>query len=120
SGNPVPGNVSDNLCLKAYYLLQKDFSLPPVSMYLHKVIPSGAGLGGGSANGAHTLRLLNQVFNLELSNEKLKQYALQFGSDCPFFIEDKPMLGSGRGEILTEISISLSGEFLVLVRPDVH
>lgn len=120
SGNSIPGNSSDNLCLKAYYLLQKDFNLPPVSIFLHKVIPSGAGLGGGSSDGAHTLRLLNQIFDLKLSDEKLKTYALQLGSDCPFFIEDKPMLGSGRGEVLTDISISLSGKFFVLVKPDIH
>lgn len=120
SGNPVPGSESDNLCLKAYRLLQKDFDLSPVSLYLHKVIPSGAGLGGGSSNGAHTLRLLNQVFDLRLDSEKLKHYALQLGSDCPFFIEDKPMLGSGRGEVLTDVSINLSGKFFVLVKPNVH
>lgn len=120
SGNPVPGNSSDNLCLKAYYLLEKDFKLPPVRIHLHKVIPAGAGLGGGSSDGAHTLHMLNQVFGLKISTEKLKEYALQLGSDCPFFIEDKPMLGSGKGEVLTEISINLSGKFFVLVKPNVH
>jgi 4-diphosphocytidyl-2-C-methyl-D-erythritol kinase len=120
SGNTIPGDASDNLCLKAHHILQKDFNLPPVSIHLHKVIPSGAGLGGGSSDGAHTLRLLNQIFALALSSEKLKAYALQLGSDCPFFIDDKPMLGSGRGEILADISIDLSGKFLVLIKPDVH
>lgn len=120
SGNAIPGDAADNLCLKAYRLLQKDFALPPVAIFLHKVIPSGAGLGGGSSDGAHTLRLLNHIFNLKLTAEKLKAYALQLGSDCPFFIEDKPMLGTGRGEILTEISVQLSGKFLVLVKPDIH
>lgn len=120
SGNAIPGDASDNLCLKAYRLLQKDFDLPPVKIFLHKVIPSGAGLGGGSSDGAHTLRLLNEVSRLGLSLEKLKAYALQLGSDCPFFIEDMPMLGSGRGEELTPISVDLSGKFIVLVKPDVH
>jgi 4-diphosphocytidyl-2-C-methyl-D-erythritol kinase len=120
SGNTIPGNASDNLCLKAYHLLQKDFNLPAVSVYLHKVIPTGAGLGGGSSDGAHTLRLLNQILDLKLSIDKLKAYALQLGSDCPFFIEDIPMLGSGRGEILIDASLNLSGNFLVLVKPDVH
>lgn len=120
SGNTIPGNSSDNLCLKAYRLLQKDLNLPPASIHLHKVIPSGAGLGGGSSDGAHTLRLLNQIFDLKLSSEKLKAYALQLGSDCPFFIDDKPMLGSGRGEVLADISIDLSGKFLVLIKPHVH
>jgi len=120
SGNAIPGDASDNLCLKAYRLLQKDFDLPPVKIFLHKVIPSGAGLGGGSSDGAHTLRLLNEVFGLRLSAEKLKEYALQLGSDCPFFIEDRPMLGSGRGEELKPVSVDLSGKFIVLVKPDVH
>jgi 4-diphosphocytidyl-2-C-methyl-D-erythritol kinase len=120
SGNAIPGNSSDNLCIKAYHLLRKDFNLTPVSIYLHKVIPSGAGLGGGSSDGAHALRLLNQLFDLNLNSEKLKQYALQLGSDCPFFIEDKPMFGSGRGEVLSDISIDLSGKFFVLIKPDVH
>jgi 4-diphosphocytidyl-2-C-methyl-D-erythritol kinase len=88
--------------------------------HLHKVIPTGAGLGGGSSDGAHTLRLLNQILDLKLSIDKLKAYALQLGSDCPFFIEDIPMLGSGRGEILIDASLNLSGNFLVLVKPDVH
>ncbi len=120
SGNAIPGDASDNLCLKAYRLLQKDYGLPAVKIFLHKVIPSGAGLGGGSSDGAHTLRLLNEVFGLGLSAEKLKEYALQLGSDCPFFIEDRPMLGSGRGEELKPVSVDLSGKFIVLVKPDVH
>lgn len=120
SGNAIPGDASDNLCLKAYRSLQQDYDLPPVKIFLHKVVPSGAGLGGGSSDGAHALRLLNEVFSLGLSIEKLKAYALQLGSDCPFFIEDKPMLGSGRGEELTPVSVDLSGKFIVLVKPDVH
>lgn len=120
SGNSVPGEVKDNLCIKAYELLKQDFDLAPIAIHLHKVIPMGAGLGGGSSDGAHTLRLLNQVFDLTLSNEKLRGYALQLGSDCPFFLEDKALLGSGRGEVLTDISIDLSGKFIVLIRPDVH
>lgn len=120
SGNAIPGDAADNLCLKAYKLLQKDFDLKPVAIFLHKVIPSGAGLGGGSSDGAHTLRLLNNLFKLNLTTEKLKSYALQLGSDCPFFIEDKPMLGTGRGEVLTEIDVNLHGKFLVLVKPDIH
>lgn len=120
SGNAIPGSAEDNLCLKAYRLLQKDFNLKPVEIFLHKVIPSGAGLGGGSSDGAHTLRLLNNVFKLNLPTEQLKAYALQLGSDCPFFIEDKPMLGTGRGEVLTEVAVNLHGKFLVLIKPDIH
>jgi 4-diphosphocytidyl-2-C-methyl-D-erythritol kinase len=120
SGNSIPGDEASNLCIKAYELLRRDFNLSPVAIYLHKIIPTGAGLGGGSSDGAHTLRLLNQVFDLKLTRAMLKAYALQLGSDCPFFIEDKPMLGSGRGEVLTDISVDLSGKFFVLIKPDVH
>lgn len=120
SGNSIPGDPANNLCIKAYELLRWDFNLSPVAIHLHKIIPTGAGLGGGSSDGVYLLRLLNQVFDLKLSNEKLKDYALKLGSDCPFFIEDRPMLGSGKGEILTDVSLNLPGNFLVLVKPDVH
>lgn len=120
SGNNIPGNPDDNLCLKAYRILAKDFKLSPVSIHLHKVIPSGAGLGGGSSDGAYTLRLLNEIFSLGLSLEKLMAYAATLGSDCAFFIQDHPMIGSGRGEILHEASVSLTGKFLILVKPEVH
>lgn len=120
SGNSIPGDAANNLCIKAYELLRRDFNITPVAIHLHKVIPTGAGLGGGSSDGAHTLRILNQLFKLSLSVDQLKVYALHLGSDCPFFIDDKPMLGSGRGEVLTPIQINLSGKFIVLVKPDVH
>jgi 4-diphosphocytidyl-2-C-methyl-D-erythritol kinase len=120
SGNRIPGNENDNLCLKAYRLLEADFKIPPVHIHLHKVIPTGAGLGGGSSDGAFTLRILNQIYNLKLSPESLKKYASMLGSDCAFFIEDKPMYAAGRGEILSESSVSLTGKFLVIVKPDVH
>ena len=95
--------AEDNLCLKAYKLLKKDFDIPPVEIYLHKNIPVGAGLGGGSSDAAHTILALNTLFNLNLTKEKMAQYASILGSDCPFFIYNSPMLGQGRGEILTEI-----------------
>jgi 4-diphosphocytidyl-2-C-methyl-D-erythritol kinase len=120
SGLTIPGESSTNLCLKAYNLLKAEHNLDPVEIHLHKVIPTGAGLGGGSADAAHTLRLLNQLFKLELSNTELQHYAQQLGSDCAFFIEDKPMLGLGRGEILAPVQLTLKGKFLVLVKPDVH
>lgn len=120
SGIAIPGNASDNLCLKAYQLLKGDFNLSPVKIHLHKILPTGAGLGGGSSDAAHTLRLLNQIFDLKLSVEELRSYAARLGSDCPFFIEDKPMLGTGRGEILNGISVNLSGKFIVLVNPQLH
>ncbi len=120
SGISIPGKEEDNLCLKAYYLLKKDFDLQPVSIHLHKIIPTGAGLGGGSSDAAHSLKLLNTIFNLQLSIDTLKNYASRLGSDCGFFIESKPMLGEGRGELLSSIAIDLRGYYLVLAKPDVH
>ena len=91
SGLEIQGNPLDNLCVKAYQLLKKDYpALPPVKMHLHKVIPTGAGLGGGSADAAFSLQLLNDYFKLELSTDQLLHYALSLGSDCPFFILNKP------------------------------
>lgn len=120
SGISIPGREEDNLCVKAYQLLERDFDLMPIKLHLHKVIPTGAGLGGGSSDAAFTLRVLNSIFNLGLSDVDLRKYASTLGSDCSFFINDKPMLGSGRGEILSETSISLKGKFLILIKPDIH
>jgi 4-diphosphocytidyl-2-C-methyl-D-erythritol kinase len=120
TGIDIPGDINTNLCLKAYHLLQRDYNIPSVKIHLHKIIPTGAGLGGGSSDAAHTLRLLNTIFELQLSTQKLFAYAAQLGSDCAFFIQDKPMIGTGRGEVLTESSVDLRGKFLILVKPDVH
>ncbi len=95
------GDTEKELCVKAYRLLQKEFDLPPVGIYLCKNIPVGAGMGGGSSDAAWTLRGLNELFRLGLSDERLAEYAARLGSDCPFFIYSRPMYGSGRGEILT-------------------
>lgn len=120
SGEAIPGNPNDNLCLRAYHLLQKDFMLSPVRIHLHKIIPTGAGLGGGSADGAYTLRLLNDLFSLNLTPTALAAYAAQLGSDCAFFTQDVPQLGTGRGEILTHINLSLKDKFLVVAKPPIH
>jgi 4-diphosphocytidyl-2-C-methyl-D-erythritol kinase len=121
SGLPVQGNLSDNICIKAYQCLKLDFpDLPPVKMHLHKTIPMGAGLGGGSADGAFALLLLNKKFNLGLSEEQLLQYALQLGSDCPFFIRNKPCFATGRGEKMEDLALDLSAYKFVLVNPGIH
>jgi 4-diphosphocytidyl-2-C-methyl-D-erythritol kinase len=121
SGLMIEGSSDQNLCIKAYSILKRDFpDLPAISMHLHKHIPMGAGLGGGSSDGAYTLRLLNQKFNLQLSNEQLLNYALQLGSDCPFFIFDQPCIGKGRGEILQPIDFSLDDYQIILVHPGIH
>jgi 4-diphosphocytidyl-2-C-methyl-D-erythritol kinase len=120
SGLPIAGKAEDNLCLKAYFLVRKDFKFPPVQLHLHKIIPTGAGLGGGSSDAACMLKGLNEIFSLGISVERLQIYAGQLGSDCVFFVDPKPMLGSGRGEILTPIDVGLRGKFLFLVKPDIH
>ena len=121
SGLAIEGDVASNLCMKAYRLLKKDYpEIPHISMHLHKIIPSGAGLGGGSADGSFTLVMLNKLFNLGLSNEQLIRYSLQLGSDCPFFILNKPCIARGRGEILEEIALDLSMYRVLLVHPGIH
>jgi 4-diphosphocytidyl-2-C-methyl-D-erythritol kinase len=121
SGNAIEIKEEDNLCVKAYHLLKKDFpQIPNIKMHLHKNIPMGAGLGGGSADASAVLILLNTKFNLEIPQEKLLQYALMLGSDCPFFIFNKPCFASGRGEILSPIELDLSGYKIIIVNPDIH
>jgi 4-diphosphocytidyl-2-C-methyl-D-erythritol kinase len=120
TGLEIPGRQEENLCIKAYQLLKNKFGLPPVSIHLHKTIPMGAGLGGGSSDAAYTLRLINDKFELNLSTDTLIEYASQLGSDCAFFIHDKPMLGTGRGEMLNGIEVSLKGKYLIIVKPEIH
>lgn len=91
-----------DLCAKAYVILDADFNLPPVKIFLEKMSPVGAGLGGGSSDAAFTLKMLNEMFELGLSEQTLVEYASKLGSDCAFFIYNRPMIGEGRGELLTE------------------
>ena len=117
-GIEYPGDPEDNLCMKAYGLLKEDFGIPPVEIHLYKRLPVGAGLGGGSSDAAFTLKMLNEMFGLELTREQLMDYAGRLGSDCPFFIYNKPMLGRGRGEILTPVPENiLEGYEIRLVFP---
>jgi 4-diphosphocytidyl-2-C-methyl-D-erythritol kinase len=120
SGRAIPGREEDNICVKGYQLIRKDFSIAPVKIHLHKLIPMGAGLGGGSSDGAHALILVNQIFGLNLSTQQLRDYAVHLGSDCAFFLENQPMLGTGRGEVLNKISVSLKGKFILIVKPEIH
>jgi 4-diphosphocytidyl-2-C-methyl-D-erythritol kinase len=121
SGIPVPGDEQDNLCLKAWHLLKADFpDLPPVKIHLHKHIPIGAGLGGGSADAAFMLQLLNDKFRLGISDEQLIAYAARLGSDCAFFIRNKPCYATGRGEVLEPLELDLSQYSWLLVYPGIH
>ncbi|HEV9037449.1 MAG TPA: 4-(cytidine 5'-diphospho)-2-C-methyl-D-erythritol kinase [Puia sp.] len=120
-GNPIPGDPGSNLCLKAWDLLRNDFpTLPPIHIHLYKNIPIGAGLGGGSSDGASTLIVLNRQFQLGLTQQQLLDYAARLGSDCPFFILNKPCLGTGRGHLLQPLSLDLSGYSFALIDPGIH
>jgi 4-diphosphocytidyl-2-C-methyl-D-erythritol kinase len=115
------GKPEDNLCLKAFYLLKKNYSLlPEVQIHLHKTIAIGAGLGGGSSNATFTLQLLNKKFQLNIPKEKIFAYALQLGSDCPFFLINKPCFATGRGEQFETINISFSDYKVALVNAGIH
>ena len=120
TGLPVPGDPATNLCLKAYRLLRQDHDLPPVHLHLHKVLPMGAGLGGGSSDAAFTLRILNKLFELNLKAPALENYARQLGSDCAFFIQNKPVVASERGDVFQPASLDLSGYTCVVVYPSIH
>lgn len=121
SGISLNGKIEDNLCFKAYRLLKRDFpQLPVVMIHLHKNVPVGSGLGGGSADGAFTLKLLTKKFDLKLSTDQLTDYALQLGSDCPFFIINKPCFATGRGEFLEPVSVDLSVYKHVVINPGIH
>ncbi len=121
TGIPVPGDETQNLCVKAYHLLKKDFpNIPAVKIHLHKHIPMGAGLGGGSSNGTAVLKIINDQFNLGLNNVQLINYAAQLGSDCPFFVFEKACVAKGRGEILEPFNCDLSNYQIVLIHPGIH
>jgi len=120
TGILMDGNPEDNLVMKAFRLLEKDFDLPKMAIYLRKQIPFGAGLGGGSADAAFMLKLLNDFAGLHLSVEQLEKYAGQLGADCPFFIRNSPVFAEGIGNIFMPVDASLRGYHLVLVKPDIH
>jgi 4-diphosphocytidyl-2-C-methyl-D-erythritol kinase len=120
SGISIPGNSEDNLIVKAYHLIAKDYPLPSIKVHLHKHIPIGAGLGGGSADAAFFIKLLNQQFEIGLSWGELHHYAKQLGSDCSFFISNKPAFAKGKGEELETINLSLQNYYFVLVYPHLH
>ena len=120
TGLDIPGDEEHNLCLKAYRRLKQQFDIPPVYIHLHKVVPIGAGLGGGSADAAFTLKGLNQIFSLGIPQTQLKKIAAELGSDCPFFIDGHPSLATGVGDQLDEIEVSVPGEYLVVITPPVQ
>ncbi|MHC8949478.1 4-(cytidine 5'-diphospho)-2-C-methyl-D-erythritol kinase [Sphingobacterium hungaricum] len=110
----------DNLCLKAFELLRKDFDLPNLQINLLKSIPVGAGLGGGSSDASHVLKLINTEFSLDLSDEELEKYAEKLGADCPFFIKNKAVFADGIGATFHEIDLNLTDYYIVIVYPEIH
>ena len=119
TGLIVDGDPESNLCVRAFRMMQTRFAVPNVYLHLRKLIPMGAGLGGGSSDGAFTLIALNQLFDLQIPEDKLMQYALTLGSDCPFFILNSPAFATGRGEILKPIHVNLEGYTIVIVNPGI-
>lgn len=117
SGIPVGGKMEDNLVYKAWQLLQNDFNMPPVRFHLHKAIPFGAGLGGGSADAAFTLKMLNDHFKLGLSPQQLENYAAKIGADCSFFIQNNPVFAEGTGNEFSPVEIDLSAYKIVILKP---
>jgi 4-diphosphocytidyl-2-C-methyl-D-erythritol kinase len=120
SGIVIPGDAATNLCLRAYEALKADFDLPPVAIHLLKIIPIGAGLGGGSADAAFMLKLLNSFFELNITPTQLENYARRLGSDCAFFIQNKPQFCFNKGDDFEDIAIDLSHKKIVLVYPNLH
>ncbi len=114
----VDWNPLKDLTAKAYFILAEDFAMPPVKIFLEKLSPVGAGLGGGSSDAAFALKMLNELCGLALSEEQLAAYASRLGSDCAFFVYNRPMIGEGRGEILTEYPVDISGYELQVLTPE--
>ena len=120
-GNPLEGEVWDNLVLRAVRLLrQEGFPIPPLNIDLRKVIPSGAGLGGGSSDAACMVTSLTKLYGLPLTDEQMESLVGKLGADCPFFVNPRPLYAEGIGDVFTPISLDLSGWYLMLVKPEVH
>lgn len=119
-GIDIPGDATDNICFKAFKILQKDFDLPNQQIVLLKNIPVGAGLGGGSADAAFLVKLANQKFNLGLSVEQMEDYVRPLGADCAFFVQNKPTYAFAKGDEFEELAIDLSAYHLVLIKPPLH
>lgn len=121
SGISIDGSPDSNLCMKAAALMRSYYHIPDVQMHLHKIIPMGAGLGGGSSDAAFTILTINKLFNLDLDADRMKKIAAELGSDCAFFIDNTTSLGSQKGEVLEAINVeALDGLTVVIVKPDLH
>lgn len=120
SGIVVDAKPEENICIKALNLIKVKYNIPNVDVHLHKLIPFGAGLGGGSADGAFMLNVINKEFELGIPAEELHSMAAQLGADCAFFINNKPAYATGIGDQLQPIKLDLSGYYLALIKPPIH
>jgi len=120
TGIEIPGDTECNLCLKAYHAVKADYGISPVHIHLHKHIPIGAGMGGGSSDAAFTVKILNTIFELNLSAEQMENYVRPLGSDCAFFIKNKPVFAFGKGDEFQELNCSLKGFTIVVAYPQIH
>jgi 4-diphosphocytidyl-2-C-methyl-D-erythritol kinase len=120
SGIPTNASPGENLVMKALKLLREENFIPPLKIHLHKNIPSGAGLGGGSSDAAFMLRLLNEQFDLDLSSEELKKKASVLGADCAFFVRNHPTLAKGIGNEFSPVNIDINGLWIMLIIPPIH
>lgn len=119
TGLSIPSG-SGNICKKVYSVLADEFDLPPVHIHLHKTIPMGAGLGGGSADAAFLIKLLNEYFNLGMSVVRMQDVARTLGADCAFFIENRPAYATGRGDRFEALDLDLCSYSIVIIKPDIH
>jgi len=119
-GLDIKGSLNDNLCLKAYDILKKDFDLPELKLHLIKRIPLGAGLGGGSSNAAFTIKMLNDLFSLKMNESLMMNYAKNLGSDCAFFIKNKAVYAFGKGDEFEDIELDISKYKIAIIKPEVH
>jgi 4-diphosphocytidyl-2-C-methyl-D-erythritol kinase len=120
SGLNISGNVNDNLIYKAFQLISEKIKIPPIDVYLHKNIPMGAGLGGGSSDAAYFINLLNSKFELKLTAINKLEIASKLGSDCAFFIENKPTIATQKGNVFQEILFDLSNLWIAIIYPNLH
>lgn len=120
TGIDIPGDKKENLVYKAWKLLKQNYNIPNVKINLHKNIPAGSGMGAGSSDASHCLLNLNKQFELNISTDDLQKMSLQLGSDCPFFIFNKPAVATGRGEVLTPLDKVIENKYLLIVFPGIN
>ncbi|MCK4920339.1 MAG: 4-(cytidine 5'-diphospho)-2-C-methyl-D-erythritol kinase [Bacteroidales bacterium] len=118
SGIDIPGDPNQNLVIKALHLVRKNFKIPKIKVHLHKNIPAGSGLGGGSADASFMIKMLNDYFKIGMDIQEMQNLASSLGSDCSYFIRNTPQIATGRGEILEEVDFRLPGKYLYIFRPD--